>query len=211
MDNIALLEFGSRDSDIVLLQPIDTKESEEIENEYGLIKTMVNKDFRLVAIVVDDWNRDLSPWKAPAVFRKDDFLGEANNTLDKIEKMIEKNKKYYLAGYSLAGLFSLWAAYQTDKFYGVAAISASVWFDSFVEYMQENEMKTKHVYLSLGDKEAKSRNKTIATVADKMQQCYKILKGKEIDCTFKWNEGNHFKDVSLRIALGFAWLINKEE
>ena len=50
----------------------------------------------------------------------------------------------------------------------------------------------------------------MATVADKMKQCYDLLKEKDIDCTFKWNEGNHFKDVDLRVALGFAWLINKE-
>lgn len=208
MSDLTVLEFGNKNSDLVLIQPID--DYGPIENEYKLIKQMVNKDIRLMAIKINDWNKELSPWKAVAVFGKEDFAGGASNTLEMIERIIEKDRKYYLGGYSLAGLFSLWAAYQTDRFLGVAAISASVWFESFVEYMQENEIKTKRVYLSLGDKEAKSKNKTMATVADKMKQCYDLLKEKDIDCTFKWNEGNHFKDVDLRVALGFAWLINKE-
>ena len=125
--------------------------------------------------------------------------------------MIENDKRYYLGGYSLAGLFSLWAAYQTDRFNGIVASSASVWFEHFLEYMQENKIKTKSVYLSLGDKEAKTKNKVMATVADKMSECYELLKESNVDCTFQWNQGNHFKDASLRTAKGFAWLLEKEK
>ena len=58
----------------------------------------------------------------------------------------------------MAGLFSLWAAYQTDAFGGVAAASPSIWFPDFLQYMKEHDIRTESVYLSLGDREEKTRN-----------------------------------------------------
>ena len=58
----------------------------------------------------------------------------------------------------MAGLFSLWAAYQTDAFAGVAAASPSIWFPDFLQYMKEHDIRTESVYLSLGDREEKTRN-----------------------------------------------------
>lgn len=58
----------------------------------------------------------------------------------------------------MAGLFSLWAAYQTDTFAGVAAASPSIWFPDFLQYMKEHDIRTESVYLSLGDREEKTRN-----------------------------------------------------
>ncbi len=211
MDDPTILEFGDKDSKIILIQPIDEHDLEEIKNEYELIKERTNKEFGLIAIKIDDWNKELSPWKASAVFGKDEFGDGASLTLEKILNLIKDDKKYYLGGYSLAGLFSLWVAYQTDKFSAVAAVSPSVWFDHFIDYMQENEIKTDLVYLSLGDKESKTKNKVMATVADKMSQCYELLKERSINCAFEWNQGNHFKDVALRTARGFAWLLENEK
>ena len=58
----------------------------------------------------------------------------------------------------MAGLFSLWAAYQTDAFAGVAAASPSIWFPDFLQDMKEHGIRTESVYLSLGDREEKTRN-----------------------------------------------------
>ena len=58
----------------------------------------------------------------------------------------------------MAGLFTLWAAYQTDAFAGVAAASPSIWFPDFLQYMKEHDIRTESVYLSLGDREEKTRN-----------------------------------------------------
>ena len=62
----------------------------------------------------------------------------------------------------MAGLFSLWAAYQTDAFAGVAAASPSIWFPDFLQYMKEHDIRTESVYLSLGDREEKTRNPVMA-------------------------------------------------
>lgn len=203
-----LYEFGDAGADTVLIQPVDDHDLSGIENEVALIAANCGKSFRLIAVKIDNWNTDLSPWKAPAVFGKDDFGGGAEETLAGILKLCsDVSKTYYIGGYSLAGLFALWAAYRTDVFKGVAAASPSMWFPGFADYMNENEIKTGAVYLSLGDKEEKARNPVMATVGDRIREAHAILSGHGVKCTLEWNEGNHFKDTDIRTAKAFSWLI----
>ena len=56
-----------------------------------------------------------------------------NDTQGNTQAITQVNVKLYLGGYSLAGFFSLWAAYQTDRFAGVAAVSPSVWFPGWMD------------------------------------------------------------------------------
>ena len=201
--------FGNPQSDIVLIQPVDDHDLEGIENEFAEIKRECEKDFFLIAFKVDDWNNDLSPWKAPAVFGKEDFGGGASQTLGELLKLCDnKGKTYYIGGYSLAGLFALWAAYQTDVFSGVAAASPSLWFPDFDGYMKKNGIMTGNVYLSLGDREEKARNPVMATVGDRVREAHKLLKERNVNCILEWNNGNHFKDADIRTAKAFAWVMN---
>ncbi|MBP5325993.1 MAG: esterase [Pseudobutyrivibrio sp.] len=204
-----ILEFGNPQSDIVLIQPVDDHDLEGIENEYAKIVRDSDKSICLKAVKIEDWNSDLSPWKAPAVFGKEGFGEGASKTLEEVLKLcVDKSKTYYIGGYSLVGLFALWAAYETDVFSGVAAASPSMWFPDFDEYMAQNEIKTDTVYLSLGDKEEKARNPIMATVGDKIRKAYAMLKEQNVNCTLEWNEGNHFKDADIRTAKGFVWVMN---
>ncbi len=116
----------------------------------------------------------------------------------------------YIGGYSLAGLFALWSVYQTDLFSGAAAASPSVWFPGFTDYMKRNPVRTKAVYLSLGDKEEKTRNQVMSQVGNAIRTAYDRLKENGCDCVLEWNKGNHFKDSDLRTAKAFAWLLNRE-
>ena len=176
---------------------------------------MTDKSFLFVAFWIEDWNKELSPWEAPAVFGKENFGSGANKTLSYITKSIIpfiKNEysgiiDFYLGGYSLAGLFSLWSGYQTDSFKGVAGVSPSVWFPGWDSFIKSNEMKAARTFLSLGDREEKTRNKVMATVGDRIKMQYDNLYN---DCVLEWNSGNHFADPDKRTAKGFAWLINGE-
>ena len=201
-------EFGKADADIVLIQPVDDRDLEGIENEFAAITNSCDADFRLIAVRIDDWNNELSPWEAPAVFGKESFGSGASKMLGKLLELCDdKSKTYYIGGYSLAGLFALWTAYQTDIFKGVAAASPSVWFPGFAEYMKKNEIKTDTVYLSLGDREEKARNPVMAAVGDRIRETYVLLKDRGLNCFLEWNEGNHFKDPDLRTAKAFAWVL----
>ena len=102
-----------------------------------LLEIVSEKDFLLVAFQVEDWNRDFSPWEAPAAFGTERFAGQGRNTLrwlteeciPYIEKTYDvKDCEYWLMGYSLAGLFALWAGYECDMFSGIVCCSGSMWF-----------------------------------------------------------------------------------
>ncbi len=204
-------EFGNAGSNIVLIQPVDDHDLEGIENEYAAIAAHCDAKFCLKAARVNDWNRDLSPWKAPAVFGKEGFGCGAPETLRELLELCgDRRRTYYIGGYSLAGLFALWAAYRTDVFKGVAAASPSLWFPGFAEHMKMNEIRTDTVYLSLGDREEKTRNPVMAAVGDRIREAYVWLKEGGVNCILEWNEGNHFKDADLRTAKAFAWVMDEQ-
>ena len=202
-------EYGNRDSSNILIQMVDDHDLAVIESEVSIIKDMAGDDFRLIAFKVNDWNKDLSPWEAPPVFGSEGFGGGAEDTLAEVLLDIgDDGKRYFIGGYSLAGLFALWAAYQADVFSGVAAASPSVWFPGFVKYMKDHGIRTDKVYLSLGDREERTRNQVMSTVGDRIRDAYAYLSETGIVCTLEWNRGNHFKDADLRTAKAFAWVLN---
>lgn len=204
-----IYEFGNPESDIVLIQPVDDHDLAGIENEFAEIKESYKKSFYLIAVKIKDWNNDLSPWKAPAIFGQESFGGGALKTLEELLNLCtDSEKTYYIGGYSLAGLFALWAAYQTDVFMGVAAVSPSLWFPGFDEYMSKNQIWIHTVYLSLGDREEKVRNPVIATVGDRIRQAHMHLKECRVKSILEWNNGNHFRDPDIRTAKAFAWVMN---
>lgn len=204
-------EYGNPEADTVLIQPTGEHEMASLENEVREIEKRTSKEFRFIATKVENWNDDLSPWKAPAVFKTEDFCGGASKTLENIIALCaDKNRKYYIGGYSLAGLFALWAACQTDIFSGVAAASPSVWFPGFIDYMKTYKMKSQNVYLSLGDREEKTRNPVMAQIGNCIKEEYRCLLENRINCILEWNKGNHFKEADIRTAKAFAWILNND-
>ncbi|MCR5585738.1 MAG: esterase [Lachnospiraceae bacterium] len=204
-----VIEYGEKSSQVVLIQPVDENDLDVMESEFEIIKKSVKEDFLLRAFKVKNWNVDLSPWNAPAVFGKQAFGAGAERTLaEVVGACSDETKRYFIGGYSLAGLFAVWSACRTGLFDGVAAASPSIWFPGFVDYMKSHGIKSRAVYLSLGDKEAKTRNPVMATVAQRIQEAYACLRDTGIKCSLEWNEGNHFAETDVRTAKAFSWLIN---
>ena len=205
-----ITEYGDPGAENVLIQMVDDHDLEGIESEAAEIKRLTDADFCLTAIKVRDWNKDLSPWQAPAVFGNEDFGSGAKDTLAGVlGHTDDRSRTYYIGGYSLAGLFALWAAYQTDVFRGVAAASPSVWFPGFADYMKENTIHAESVYLSLGNKEEKTRNPVMASVGSRIREAASMLAEQGIDTVLEWNEGNHFRDADIRTAKAFAWVMRQ--
>lgn len=95
-------------------------------------------DFYLVAFKVDAWNKDSSPWCAPAVFGNESFRA-------------------------------------------VAAASPSLLPLGFIDYLDESEIKADSIYLSLGNKDAMTKSKLFATVADNAKRASAILSDRKIN------------------------------
>lgn len=203
-----IYEYGEANAATILIQPVDDHDMAELDAEIKEIKRLTDTDFCLLAMKVDNWNHDLSPWEAPAILGDDAFGDGAKTTLTEILRLCGDNdKRYFLGGYSLAGLFSLWSSYQSDIFAGIAAASPSVWFPGFAEYMRENRSKARKVYLSLGDKEEKTKNPVMAKVGVCIREGYALLCQQGVKSILEWNNGGHFKEPELRTARAFAWIL----
>lgn len=217
--NFEISTYGDSGSDTLLIQMVDDHDLEVIEKEAALIRELSGgQNFCLKAVKVKSWSHDLSPWPAPAVFGNEEFGDGAAQTLlflqDEVLSNLPKNSasaisRVYIGGYSLAGLFALWAGYQTDCFDGIAAASPSIWFPGFLEYMRNNRIRTEAVYLNLGDREEKTKNPLMSQVGNAIRDAETILKKEGKECILEWNKGNHFKQPDLRTAKAFAWLMNR--
>ena len=173
----------------------------------------------LAAISGVDWNRELSPWPAPKVFRGGaDFGEEGSDFLDTLTGRIVPLAEAQLgfapvyrtiAGYSLAGLFALWSVFQTDAFDRVASVSGSLWFDGFMACMRSSAPPNslRQIYLSLGDREKNARNQRMAAVEDCTRRAAEFLRGWNIPVMFEMNPGGHFQDIPGRIARGVNQLM----
>ena len=206
--------YKDANAEFLLIQPIDEHDFEVLDQEVEIIKEQSDKPFSLVAFMIKDWNQELTPWAAPALFGKVPFGSGAEKTLEFIKNQLlpevqENIPHLILGGYSLAGLFALWAGYQTDKFDGIVAASPSVWFPKWIEYATDNKPLAKSIYLSLGDKEEKAKNPVMAQVGNAIRRQNELLTGQIDNTILEWNPGNHFVDSEKRTAKGFAWVMDK--
>ena len=207
-----IYEYGTPDATTVLIQPVDDHDLSGIENEVAEISRLTGADYHLIAVKVTDWNHDLSPWQAPAVFGNEGFGDGAAAFLEQLLSLCQDSgKTHIIGGYSLAGLFALWAACETDVFAGVAAASPSIWFPGFLDYMKARGIRSRTVYLSLGDREERTRNPVMATVGDRIREAHAWLQEQGICSTLEWNQGNHFKEPDLRTAKAFAWVMEQHK
>ena len=204
--------------------------------------------YLLAAFTVDDWNFELSPWKADIPEIGQSFGGCASLTLKWVleeafpyicgryqgagdmEESDPAGFPAYLAGYSLAGLFSLWAELETRErgiFAGAAGCSATMWFPGWMEHAQKATEKEdaavssgpessagcaaagSDIYLSLGGKEHLTSNAFIASIGDAVRSYDRMLDSDPAvrRHVLEMNKGGHFSDPEKRVAKGIAWLL----
>ena len=214
--NISIFGSDNAGSPLVILNTYGN-EGESVWNECQNLKC---PPFTLAAIGNLDWNKDMSPWENPSLYKNDNaFSGEADAYLSLLTEQIipaiwtslpSKPSYIALSGYSLAGLFALYSAYKTDIFTRIASASGSLWFPGFTEYAESHNFVRKPdcIYLSLGDTEAKAKNKVLCTVQDNTERLCVLYKSKNIPIiTFELNKGNHFVDAAGRMARGIKWIL----
>ena len=127
--------YGEPHAEYLLLQMTGEHELQSMDNEVAAI-AQSGQNFLFAAIPVESWNDALSPWEAPAVWGTQGFGGNAMDTLRFLMEQViptlkrqfhlPENVKIILGGYSLAGLFALWASTQTDLFYGITGVNTCI-------------------------------------------------------------------------------------
>ena len=208
--------IGDPSAPVFFVQMVDEHDASLLEKEAAALREACPQaSWCLLAVPVEDWNRDLAPWPAPPVFGRQSFGDGAAETLKKLEKRLDAweesyplpGRKCVLGGYSLAGLFALWAGSRTDRFDGIAAVSPSVWYPGWTDYAAAHPMRARAVYLSLGDREERTKNPVMREVGTAIRRQEELLKKAGVSCRLEWNPGNHFADSELRTAKGLSWFL----
>jgi len=211
-------QFGSDDPDCILIQPSARHENATLEAEAAQIASNSRVPFVLATIELDDWIVDLMPWPDGIISREEEAGRHGADTLQYLLlSLIPELKSRYgdkpliLGGYSLGGLFSLWASMQTDSFRAIAAASPSVWIRDWIPFARKHTPMADCVYLSLGEREEHVKNQAIARVGDCLRDQYALLQTRmgPDRCTLVWEEGNHFSDNEGRTARAFAWCLDR--
>ena len=192
-----------------------------LEDTAPCAELLQSTDAALVLLPDVNWNGELTPWPAPKVFREgDDFAGKApdylalltGQILPAVESLLEAPPVHRaIAGYSLAGLFAVYAFWNSPLFDTAASMSGSIWYDGFLEYALENAPlgKKNQVYLSIGDREKKTRNQRMACNEEYTLRLKAELERRQIPTAFVLHPGGHFNDVAWRIRQGITAVLKE--
>ena len=161
-----------------------------------------------------DWNLDLTPWPEKAVFRgQPDFGGGAGEYLRVLTQRIIpaaeadiRPAARAVMGYSLAGLFAVYAALETDVFDAVASVSGSMWYPGFAEYARQKERAPKAAYFSVGEREKRSRNAHFRMIDECTESVRRSFELRGAHTAFELNSGGHFDDPEGRMRRALCWM-----
>ena len=182
------------------------------------VRSLLTSRLTLVSLSGLDWYRDMTPWPADRVFADgESYGGGAAEYLARLtEDIIPKveaglgfaPRERGLAGYSLAGLFSLWAFYQTDMFSLCGSMSGSLWFDGFERYLEREQLRRlpRRLYLSLGAKEKDCRSPQVSRVEEITAAVAERFRALGSEVCWQLNPGGHSSQADKRIAQGLSWL-----
>lgn len=164
---------------------------------------------RLVMIYPYDWNYCMTPWKY-----HDKNMGKTGGGEEFLSWFIseiydEKYQRQYIGGYSLGGLFALFAACEKELFDGVMSVSGSLWYPGALEYFNEKSVGKRigKIYMSLGDKESLTKNAEREKVGFNTEKLAEVF-GRTKEVFFEYNRGGHFTDISERIVKSILTEIN---
>lgn len=177
--------------------------------------------FTLITVTVpeEQWSHILAPWTTPENYPPfvactggaDDYLKILTGTIiPQCEAKIKQPGWRGIAGYSLAGLFALYAFCKTDHLFDrVSSASGSLWFPGFQTWFFEHVPAAlpASIYFSCGTEEFASTNPFLSPVKPTTEAIEAWFEKQNVPTTFVLNPGNHYQDVNERTAAGIAWIL----
>ena len=173
--------------------------------------------FALASLPEVDWDADYTPWPSVELNGRE-MAGRADALLDATQgplldaagERIGGARRLGILGYSLGGLFALYAASKADSPFDCAAsVSGALWYERFVDYAASAPFpKLTRAYVSLGLKEAKTTRGPMGRNKAASEAIHALLAARlgEEYAAFEWNNGNHFFEVPQRIGKAIAYL-----
>ena len=162
-------------------------------------------------------DRDFTPWPAAGVREEEQFSGGGEEYLRFLTEGIlprlegefhasSQPEHRGILGYSLGGLFALWAQGQGEWFSLAGSLSGSLWYPHWLAYMEQHPPRPgEKVYLSLGDREEFGGPPLLRTVGDCTRRAYAFYRQQGVDTVLEWNKGGHGKGVEGRWKKALAW------
>lgn len=157
------------------------------------------KNVELVLIYPYEWNHQMTPWKYSG--KGMEKTGGGDRFIESFMEIVDSShKNKYIGGYSLGGLMAMYMAYKCSGFTGVASVSGSMWYPFAISFFENNNIMPdiKRAYVSLGNKEALTKNTERATVLANTERLVNILEDR-CEVVYEINEGGHFTDIVKRV------------
>lgn len=188
------------------------------EHPFDVAPLAYGRRATLASVPVASWNDALTPWPALGIYREEaPFGGQAAQTLASLVEeaipAIEAQAELApttraICGYSLGGLFSLYALTHSDAFAACACLSGSLWYEGWAEHLANLDINLtgRFAYLSLGTKERKAARPILKTVQDQTEQCVTILQRKGCQVEYRTGPGNHMQHIPERFDAGLSAL-----
>ncbi len=194
---------------------------DETEAVHAAVRAQTAAPFSLLGVAPPRWNDDLTPWPAEPLRRDGEpFGGGAEAFLDRLTgdllpsaaaQLGDRPAFFALAGYSLAGLFAVWALYRTPLFHRAASVSGSLWYPGFRDFALREKPAgvPERLYFSLGDREARTRHPLLRAVEDDTLAVERRWADLGCRTVFEHNPGGHFPHGAERTARALAWLLRE--
>jgi|GEM_PF-1043704 len=175
------------------------------------------RPFALSSLPDVDWDADYTPWPCDELPGRA-MTGGADALLDYLQgpflaaarEALPDAAETGIVGYSLGGLFALYAASRADSpFDSAASVSGALWYEGFVDYAARAPFpRLKRAYVSLGLREAKTARGAMGRSKAAAEAVYALLAARlgRDQAAFEWNNGNHFFEVPQRMTKSIAYL-----
>ena len=179
------------------------------EHPFDLATAAEGLRSRVVSVPVANWGDALTPWPAPALRSGEkDFGGRAKETLASLAVMLDQAPgPHAICGYSLGGLFALYAFVREPRLAACACLSGSVWYEGWVDWLRENapDCDGRYAYFSVGKKE-KRAGLPFRHVEEDLAVCADILRTHGCRVDVALGPGSHMQHVTERLAAGLTAL-----
>lgn len=185
-----------------------------------LLESMNAPEFNLVTITIPDalWSHILAPWNTPDNYPSyvactggaPEYLKALVETIiPQCEALLEPCSYRAIAGYSLAGLFAIYAMCEVPMFERVVSASGSLWFPGFDDWFMKHLPLhlPECVYFSSSIEEYNTNNPFLSPVKKTTEKIRAWLDGHGVVTTFVENPGNHYQDAIPRTADGIYWML----
>ena len=163
----------------------------------------------IMSVPVANWGDALTPWPAPALRPgEEDFGGRAEETLASLAELLDQaSGPHAICGYSLGGLFALYAFVREPRLSACACLSGSVWYEGWVDWLRANapDCAGRSVFFSVGKKE-KRAGLPFRHVEEDLAACVDILRACGCEVAVRLGPGNHMQYVGERLAAGLSAL-----